>query len=255
MEPFAKRPERSVLLFDFDGVISAIVADPAAARPRPGAVEALTGLAGDYLKVGVISGRPVSFLADALPLGLFLSGLYGMEEMVDGEVHTRREFTAWHDVMAAALTDVRTAVSAGGPLSAVEVEDKGLSATLHYRGRPELADVVPRLAESVADAHGIDTRPAKMSVELHPPVPTDKGDVVRRVVSELSGVESVLYVGDDVGDLPAFDAVASLRARSIHAVSVAVATDELDHAVRDAADLVIADADVVDLLCLLRPGR
>ena len=71
-----------------------------------------------------------------------------------------------------------------------------------------------------------------MVIELRPPVPADKGTAVIRLAD---GFDEVAYAGDDLGDLPAFAAVADLGGLSI-------AVDhgpETDLRVRDAADLVV----------------
>ncbi len=243
-----------MLTFDFDGTLSAVVDDPASAVPRPGVVGHLTALADRYRKVGVISGRPVSFLTATLPPGLFLSGLYGMEEFVDGTVRIPDEFLGWEPAVAAAVVDLVGAVDAATSLGGVEVEDKGLSATVHYRRSPGAGPQITALVEQVAAARGLDLRPARMSFELHPPVATDKGSVLHRLVAGLDGVESVVFVGDDVGDLPAFDALAQMRAQGLATVAIAVASSEMDPRVRDRADLVVTGDQVEPLLGALRAG-
>ena len=61
------RPDRTALLTDFDGTISPIVDDPAAARPLPGAVDALHALPGRYRRVDA-PGRDVELtVIGALP--------------------------------------------------------------------------------------------------------------------------------------------------------------------------------------------
>ncbi len=53
-----------------------------------------------------------------------------------------------------------------------------------------------------------------MSWELRPPVPTDKGTVVTELAA---GLAAVCFVGDDTGDLPAFEALRRLgRLRRRH---------------------------------------
>ena len=84
LAPFRARPERSVLVFDYDGTLSPIVEVPEAAVPAPGAVELLDELISRYGTVAVVSGRSVDFLADRLPAGLVLSGIYGLESRRDG---------------------------------------------------------------------------------------------------------------------------------------------------------------------------
>ena len=55
--PFVDDPAASAVLTDFDGTLAAIVADPAAARPLPGARQALADVGRQYATVAVISGR------------------------------------------------------------------------------------------------------------------------------------------------------------------------------------------------------
>ena len=59
--PLRAQPDRSVLLFDFDGTLSPVVDDPAAAVALPGVPERLERLAASYRLVGAVSGRPVAF--------------------------------------------------------------------------------------------------------------------------------------------------------------------------------------------------
>lgn len=234
-------PATTALLLDFDGTLSPIVDVPGAARPVDGAVEALGSLAARYGVVAAVSGRPVAFLAEHLPGALALSGLYGLETVVDGVAAVRPGVDEWRPVVAEA---VASAEAAG--LDGVVVEAKGLSVTLHFRTRPQAAAAVTRLAADLAARTGLLARPAKMSIELHPPVTSDKGVAVRELAD---GFRTVLYVGDDLGDLPAFAALADLRAAGVTTVSVAVATPELPDEVRRSVDLLVdGPAGTVDLL-------
>ena len=79
-------------------------------------------------------------------------------------------------------------------------------------------------------------RPARMSVELHPPIQTDKGSALQQLATDLA---AVCYVGDDLGDLPAFDALDRLAADGVHTLRVAVASDESPPELLDRADLVL----------------
>jgi trehalose 6-phosphate phosphatase len=74
--------------------------------------------------------------------------------------------------------------------------------------------------------------------ELRPAVRSDKGDAVRKVVAS-SGARSVVVAGDDLGDLPAFAAVAALAAEGRDGLRVAVRSPESPPALLAAADLVV----------------
>jgi trehalose 6-phosphate phosphatase len=116
------------------------------------------------------------------------------------------------------------------------VETKGLSLTLHYRTRPELAGPVQQWASQQAVRSGLVYRPARMSVELHPPIKSDKGTTVE-AISE--GASAVCFLGDDVGDLPAYDALDRLAARGVHTLRVAVVSDEGPDDLARRADIVL----------------
>lgn len=239
--PLLADPSGSVLLFDFDGTLSPIAPEPADARPLAGSVELLAALAARYRLVGAVSGRPVDFLAAHLPSTLALSGLYGLETVVDGVTSHRAGVERWRPVVAEAVARMEAAAIEGAL-----IEPKGLSVTIHFRTAPRAAAAVTRLAREIATETGLLARPAKMSIELHPPVEADKGVALRELAQ---GARAVLYVGDDVGDLPAFAALAALRDQGTVAVAVAVETPELPPEVRAAVDLVVpGPAGVLDLL-------
>ena len=241
-----------MLLFDFDGTLAAIIDDPAEARPRPGVVERLVLLSTRYRRVGVVSGRPVSFLTRHLPASLFLSGLYGMETSDElGATVVDPAFSRYLEPVAAVVAAAREARLSDVALAEMEVEDKVLSVTLHYRSSPGLAQSVEALAHTLAQRHGLTVRAARMSVEVHPPVEADKGSVVQHLVTAEPDVDAVLFVGDDVGDLPAFEALGALSEGGVQTMAIAVESTEIDPRLRRRADLVIREDEVVTLLELL----
>ena len=231
LAPFRDDPARAGVVVDFDGTLSPIVDDPAAARPAPGAVDALTALAGRLGLVAVMSGRPVDFLLPHLPPGLTVSGLYGLEVVRHGDRTDHPDAAPWRAVVAAAARDAET----GGP-EGMDVEPKGLSLTVHYRRRPDLAAAVRAWAEAEAARTGLTVREAKMSVELHPPLPADKGTALEALAGDLA---AVCYAGDDRGDLPAYDALDRLATRAVHTLRVAVTGPEAPAALLARADLTL----------------
>lgn len=231
LEPIHSNAAHAGILTDFDGTVSAIVDEPDAARPVDGIVEILDQLAAKYAVVGVLSGRPVSFLQRWLSPSLLLSGLYGLEVARNGTRHDHPSGGMWREV----IDDVATVARSSGPHD-MRVESKGLSLTLHYRGHPDVEPKVRAFAEQQAHRSGLSVRPARMSYELHPPIAVDKGTALRDLAS---GLEAVCFVGDDVGDLPAFAELDRLTHEGVSTVRVAVRSDEAPDALLDAADLVV----------------
>jgi len=234
-KPFVTDPASAAVLTDFDGTLAAIVDDPDSARPVAGAPELLEALAARFGLVAVLSGRPVAFLQRFLPSSVVLSGLYGLEVVRDGRRADHPSGGAWREV----VEHVATTSAARGP-EGMRVEPKGLSLTLHYRGRPTLEAEVREWAEREARRSGLRVRPARMSVELHPPIAADKGTAVRELAGSFT---AVCFIGDDIGDLPAFDALDDLAVEGVSTVRVGVRSDEAPPELLERADLVVGSPD------------
>jgi trehalose 6-phosphate phosphatase len=229
LTPWVQHPSTAGLFSDFDGTLAPIVDDPSTSAALPGAAEALDGLAHHLGRVGVVSGRSVDALAPHFPPAVALSGLYGLQRLVGGRRADHPEAVRWAPLVAETVARACAELPAG-----VRVEDKQLSLTLHYREHPETAPTVEAWATGEATRLGLVAHPARMSVELHPPIEADKGAAV---VELASGLGAVCFVGDDVGDLPAFEALDRLRAEGRTVVKVAVSSSEQDPRVRAAADV------------------
>lgn len=233
--------DRAAIFTDFDGTLSTIVDRPEDAVLVDGAEPVVRRLAEEAGLFAVVSGRPISYLERRLPAGPVLSGLYGLEALRDGERQDHPQAGAWREV----VTDVQATSEAIGP-EGMLVESKGLSLTLHYRAEPGLAMAVQDWAQRQADRSGLVIRSAKMSVELHPPLTTDKGSVVLDLVNAL---DPVVFIGDDRGDLPAFEALADLATRGRTVVRIAVESSEAPREIVEQADLVVDDpAGALELL-------
>jgi trehalose 6-phosphate phosphatase len=224
-----ERPERTVILADFDGSLSPIVERPEDARPLPEVVAVLGRLAERFGRVGVISGRPVEFLRANLPVDeLTFAGLYGMEHFA----HGRRTVDERVIPFAEPVRDATAELSAEfGEL----VEPKaGISVTVHWRPQPNLAPAIVDATTKLAKRYGLATLQTRMAVELRPPVAIDKGDAVRALVD---GFDVGAFAGDDTGDLPAFAALG--RSGLQHAIRIGVTSDEAPPELPAAVDLMI----------------
>lgn len=230
LAPFRSDPDGSGVFSDFDGTLAPIVDDPAASRPLPGVVDLMGRLAGCYGRVGVISGRPAGFLRDHLGgRGLFLSGLYGLEYVDDdGNVRAIEDAEPWREV----IERVAAAADAAG----IPVERKGLAVTVHYRMDRSRAEGVKAWVDEQAAATDLSVHPARMSYELRPPMRLDKGTVLAEAAA---GRQQVCFLGDDTGDLTAFDALDRMAAEGVTVVKVGVESEEAPEALLERADITV----------------
>lgn len=229
------------MLLDFDGTLAPIVDDPASAIAASGAREAIERLVKRGVIVGLISGRPIEFLDVVCPEAPIRVGLYGLEWHHHGITHRHPEFDRWVGVVGE--------VAAGAVSTGFRIEVKGPSLTAHFREKPRLRGVVEEWVAEQAERTGLIVRSARQSLELHPPIEVDKGSVVRQLVGEMRG--SVLFAGDDLGDLPAFDALDELAEAGVEVTRVAVRSSESPEELLLRADVVVdGPGALVELLAV-----
>ena len=233
LRPFRADPRRAAVITDFDGTLAPIVDNPEHSRAIDGAQELLDQLAEEFGCVAVVSGRPLRFLRERLGCGpkVRLRGIYGLESSREGELTEDSAAEQWRDAVAAVAARGDADAPAG-----VSVERKGLSVTIHYRTAPEAAPWADKWTAAQADASGLLRHPGRMSWELMPPVPVDKGTTVLDLGA---GFDAVCFLGDDRGDLPAFQALDELARRGAYVLKVVVDSREVPAELLRDADLTV----------------
>ncbi|WP_329339540.1 trehalose-phosphatase [Streptomyces sp. NBC_01352] len=244
LDTLLARPGRAVVAVDFDGTLAPIVADPDQAQAHPAAVPALAALAPKVAAVAVVTGRPA---AVAVRNGGF-AGVPGLEHLVvlghyGAERWDARTGTvsapAPHPGVAAALAELPGVLDGAGVGQGAWVEEKGRAVAVHTRraADPQAAfEVLRDPLTELATRHGLIVEPGRLVLELRPPG-MDKGVALLEYVREIDAT-SVLYAGDDLGDLPAFAAVEKLRTEGTPGLLVCSGSDEVTE-LRERADLVV----------------
>ncbi len=248
-------PSRALVACDYDGTLAPIVDDPELAFPAPGAVEALAALASRVGLVAVLTGRPA---ADAVRLGgldrvpgVVVLGLYGVQRWSAGVLDVP-------DAPPGLAAAERAAQVLAGRVGA-RLEPKGGSFAVHTRQAPDpvgaLAELRPALVALAAE-HGLQVEPGRYVLELRATGAqhVDKGTALSRLAAALPDGHpacSVLFAGDDLGDLAAFDACSRLRTAGTPAWSVAAASPEAPEVAARADFVVDGPTGVVELLAEL----
>lgn len=244
-----RTPGRALIAMDYDGTLAPIVTDPAAARPHPDTVEALRRLAPLAGTLAVITGRAARAAVelgglDQVP-GLIVLGQYGRQRWESGTLTSPPSPPG----VAAARRELPGVLAAAGAPEGTWTEDKADALAVHTRRTAEPAAALDRLRGPLADLAartGLAVEPGRMVIELRPPG-SDKGQALTDLVAQRHA-SSVMYVGDDLGDAPAFRAVADLRGRGVPGLAVCSGSAEVT-ALAELADLVVdGPAGVVALL-------
>jgi len=252
----AAAPEVLVGL-DFDGTLSPIVDDPDRAVIHPDGPRVLTALASRVRAVVVVTGRParqvvdlgdLDRVADGLPDGarLVVLGQYGNERWDASS----REFTSPEPPAGLqAFRDELPRLLKAERAEGAHIEEKGLAVAVHTRRLPDPAAAFARLEEALADAaerHGLSLEPGRLVLEVRAPG-MHKGLALETAVAE-HDAGGVLFAGDDLGDLEAFEAVRALRDGGLPALLLCSGSEEQE-ALAELADVVVdGPGGVLDLL-------
>ncbi|MDX2728230.1 MULTISPECIES: trehalose-phosphatase [Streptomyces] len=254
------RPDRAVVALDFDGTLADIVPDPEQARAHPGAVPAIAALAPKVASVAVITGRPAGVavrhggFAGVPGLDhLVVLGHYGAErwDAVSSTVHA----PAPHPGVAAVRAELPGVLDRFDSWHGTWIEEKGQALAVHTRraADPQAAfDALRSPLGELAARHGLIVEPGRLVLELRPPG-MDKGVALAKYVRE-TDAESVLYAGDDLGDLAAYAAVEKLRTEGpdgIPGLLVCSGSAEVPELAERADLLLPGPAAVVDFLAAL----
>jgi trehalose 6-phosphate phosphatase len=251
-----ERPGRAVIAFDFDGTLAEIVPDPEQARAHERAVPALAALAPKVASVAVITGRPAGV---AVRYGGF-AGVPGLEHLVVlGHYGAERWDAVTGSVrapapdpgVAAARAELPGFLDGIGAWQGTWIEEKGRAVAVHTRRAtdPQAAfDALRDPLAALASRHGLVLEPGRLVLELRPPG-MDKGVALSEYVRE-TGAETVLYAGDDLGDLAAYAAVEKLRSDGMAGLLVCSGSEVTELAER--ADLLLpGPAQLADFLTAL----
>lgn len=243
-----------VVGLDFDGTLAPVVPDPAAARIHQEAPGVLVGLAAEVAATAVITGRPARQVVDMGDLdalgtamedsgsGLFVFGQYGNERW---STQDRRVVSPRPPAGLVSFERELPAALAAAGASDAFVEEKGLAVAVHTRRMADPGAAYDQLLAPLTDLahrHGLSVEPGRHVIEVRSG-DMDKGIALRTFVEE-QGAGGVVFVGDDLGDVEAFEAVRDLRAAGLPGVVVCSASEEQPTLV-ELADVVVAGPDGV----------
>lgn len=230
------------LICDVDGTISHIAATPEAATVSDEIRASLSRLARRLAVVGIVSGRsaPVAATMVNLPELVYI-GNHGMERLHQSEIWQNPDAAAAITAVAAAVDEVAAAF----PTPAADwllLENKGVSATMHYRLAPDPTAAQVMLLPVITAAaarHGLIVTEGRLIFELRPNVAINKGTALTDLVDRHQ-LRGLLFLGDDLTDVDGFVALQQLRAAgAIAGLAIGVLGVESHPLVRETMDIGI----------------
>lgn len=206
LPPPPVRADGATLFLDMDGVLAPLAPTPGEVGPvarRTAALKAIDlRLKG---RVAIISGRTIAEIDRISDHALTAaSGVHGLERRRgDGGIERKQA-----DEGVAYVLEAFEAFAACRP--GMIVEDKGVSAGLHYRGAPDQARAAEALATRLQIETGLTLQPGHMVLELKTPGAT-KGTALTAFMREAPFMNALpIMVGDDVTDEDGFEAAKAL---------------------------------------------
>jgi len=237
-----------LVALDFDGTLAPIVENPDVAVIHPDAPGVLIRLSSQVRAVAVLTGRParqvlalggLDDVGDAIGESgreLVILGQYGNERWSS---NARRVVSPKPPTGLASLIGDLPRLLRRADATDAWVEEKGLAVAVHTRRaadpRAAFERLLPVLSEA-ARARNLAIEPGRLVIEIRA-AGMDKGLALHRLVEEYDA-HAVIFVGDDLGDVPAFEAVGELRDKGMPTLLVCSGSDE-ESTLRDLADVEV----------------
>jgi trehalose 6-phosphate phosphatase len=255
LEPLRAEPTRSAIMFDIDGTLAPIADQPSDARVPEATRKLLIEIARRYAVVACVSGRRASEARAMVSIGtITYLGSHGAELLRAGWTESSLD-PSLEDWVRRMQEFGREADTSDLRRRRVRTEDKGAILAFHWRGAPD-EDAARAAIDAIAakaESTGLRTHWGRKVLEVRPPVRIDKGAGITKFLDGVD-VDRAMYVGDDVTDLDAFNALTQLAedGRLKTAVRVGVRSEEGPSDITSEADLVVEGTDgVLELLGML----
>jgi trehalose 6-phosphate phosphatase len=216
------QPDEVILVTDFDGTLAEVVQDPAAARARPEALEALEQLVRLLADVIVLSSRTPAQLETLVPVsGVRLIGDSGLALPRKAQKDALDRFNA----EASRLLE---------RIPGAWLEVKPASTAVHFRNTDLSGEQMIALLQPLLDGARLEAAVGRKVIEVHAPKAGKGSALAALLPGEDPG--GVVCFGDDENDRSMFEYVSSL---DIPHMCIGVWSPEAPPNLFDRCDLVV----------------
>ena len=201
----------AILVFDYDGTLAPIVERPELAVLSLNMRKLLKSLAKRF-KVAIISGRSLADVKGLVSLrNVYYAGNHGFEISGPRVRLIKPEAKRARPIIAKLCVELRRKLS---QVKDVIVEDKGLTASVHYRlvARKELRglkNIFDEIVKPHVTSGEIRVTHGKKVFEIRPNIEWGKGKAVLWIIDAIDPKKKLkpVYIGDDQTDEDAFFAL------------------------------------------------
>ncbi|TMG22937.1 MAG: trehalose-phosphatase [Chloroflexi bacterium] len=216
------QPGEVILVTDFDGTLAEVVQDPAAARARPEALEALEQLVRLLADVIVLSSRTPAQLETLVPMsGVRLIGDSGLAIPRKAQKEALDHFNA----------DVSRLLER---IPGAWLEVKPASTAVHFRNTDLSGEQMISLLQPLLDGARLEAAVGRKVIEVHAPKAGKGSALAALLPGEDPG--GVVCFGDDENDRSMFEYISSL---DIPHMCIGVWSPEAPPNLFDRCDLVV----------------
>ena len=234
------------LITDVDGTISKTAPTPQEAEVSLPCRQYLSTLCHHLALVAAISGRPAIEAKNMIKIDrLVYIGNHGLERWSEGHSELKKGVKAYLKVIKAVIEELTPLL----PIEGIRIENKGITATTHYRlcPNPELAErnILAALEDS-SQAKRLQIMPGKMSINLLPPLAVNKGTTVLELIQEYS-LQGGIYMGDEITDIDAFRAIhTACRDLDFQGFAIGITSQEMPERLVAEADFTLNGVNDVE---------
>jgi trehalose 6-phosphate phosphatase len=214
------------LITDVDGTISETAPTPQEAEVDPLCRHRLSELCRHLALVAAVSGRPAAEVRDMVGVdGMVYVGNHGLEIWAGGGAEPAEGARNYRQIIGAVVEGLSRLLKVEG----IWIEDKGLTATVHYRLHPgpEWAKgAILAALQQLPEARQLRVMQERKVVDIMPPG-ASKGTAVTALIKKYH-LRAALCLGDDLTDIDAFRVVrAAARGQDFHGLAIGIISREM----------------------------
>lgn len=214
------------LITDVDGTISETAPTPPEARVDPLCQHHLSELCRHLTLVAAVSGRPAAEVRDMVGVdGMVYVGNHGLEIWAGGGAEPAEGARNYPEVIGTVVERLSRLLTAEG----IWVEDKGLTATVHYRLHPDpewAKGAILAALQQLPEAQQLRIMQERKVVDIMPPG-ASKGTAVAALIEKYR-LRAGLCLGDDLTDIDAFRIIRTVsRGQDFRGLAIGVISREM----------------------------